>query len=429
MKLQNQSLKYLSISILLIISIWAPVFYYIIQDEIHDSLDTTLRNQKIQVIRQKLLDTSRTQILQQEGNYYIEQISESRALSTIDLFKDTSIYLPASKETAPMRMLSTAFKAGDNYYTLKVWSSVVEEDDLITELFWAMIWLYVVLIISIIAINNLVLKRLWRPFYQFLGKLKAYKIEKSEPLPPLKTQTAEFIELKKAADTLTRHARAAFTSQKQFTENAAHELQTPLAVITNKVELLLEKGDLDAPVATELTHILGIIHHLKQLNKSLLLLSKIENKQFIEKTKVALNPLCHEILENLEPYASFKMVQIHFQQAPVVELEINKILAHILISNLIKNAIFHNKEGGKVNISLTETQFTVSNTGQKNEPMDAGILFKRFYKGNTSQKSTGLGLSIVEAICKVYAFTIRYYFDNEMHHFQVDFNPSTRIQP
>lgn len=421
MKLQNQSLKYLSISIFLIISLWAPIFYYIIQDEIHDSLDASLSNQKIQIIRQKTLDTSREQILRMEGNYFIREVSKNEAFAVFDSYTDTSIYVPANKEQEPMRLLSTAFQAGDHFYTLKVWSSVVEQDDLITDLFWAMVWLYVVLIVSVIIINNFALKRLWRPFYQILGQLKAYRIEKNEPLAALKTRTAEFAALKKAADSLTEHAREVFNSQKQFTENAAHELQTPLAVLTNKIELLLEKGDLDEHTAAELTAILSIIHQLKQLNKSLLLLSKIENKQFIENKKISLGQLCHEVLENLEPYATYKNVQVSFQQKQAVDIDMNSILAHVLVSNLIKNAIFHNKESGQVSITLTANRLTIANSGVKS-PLDSEAIFKRFFKGSTSHRSTGLGLSIVAAIVKVYQLTIRYYYADEMHHFEVDFN-------
>jgi len=427
MKLQNQSIKYLSISIFVIISIWAPIFYYNIQDEIHDSLDAGLENQKIQVIRQKLSDTSITQILQQQGNYYIQPLPKAEALAIMDRFQDTSIYLPANKEQAPMRMLSTAFQAGDNYYALKVWSSVVEEDDLITDLFWAMVWLYIVLIISIIVINNFALRRLWRPFYQILAHLKAYRVEKDQPLPAVRSKTDEFKELQKAADLLTEHARAVFNSQKQFTENASHELQTPLAVITNKTELLLEKGDLEQQTAVELTQILGIIHHLKQLNKSLLLLSKIENKQFTENKKVPIGQICHEVLENLEPYATYKSVQINFEQLSPVELEINQILVHILVSNLVKNAIFHNKEKGQIHVLLQEDKLEVSNTAT-GEALDGQAIFKRFYKGGSSQKSTGLGLSIIAAICKRYGFKIQYQYSGQMHNFTVYFNTNSHNQ-
>lgn len=423
MKLQNKSLKYLSISILIIISIWAPLFYYIIKDEIHDSLDKGLTNQKILVIQQKLLDTTTAEILEIQGNYFIKEVDESSALAMTDHFKDTTIYPPGSKHAVSMRMLTTAFQAGEHYYELKVFSSTLEEDDLIADLFWATIWLYIVLIVSIIAINNLALKRLWRPFYQLLDHFKAFSIEKNETLPDVKTQTTEFSELKKAADEMTRHARAVFNSQKQFTENAAHELQTPLAVLTNKLELLLEKGELDDLTATQLSESLGIVHHLKQLNKSLLLLSKIENKQFIENQQVELAPLCHEVLNNLEPFASFKAIQMDLQQPASPTIHMNKILAHILISNLIKNAIFHNKEGGKVFIELNQHQFSVSNTALNGE-LNASNLFKRFYKGDASHKSTGLGLSIVKAICDTYGFAVQYNYAQARHHFIINFNNS-----
>jgi len=423
MKLQNKSLKYLSISILVIISIWAPLFYYIIKDEIHDSLDKSLINQKIQVILQKLSDQGSADLLEIQGNYFIKEIDEQNALAMKDAFKDTAIHPLGSKDAVAMRMLTTAFQQADRYYQLKVYSSTLEEDDLIADIFWAMIWLYIILIISIIAINNIALKKLWRPFYQLLDHFKAFRIDKNESLPDIKTQTTEFLELKKAADVMTAHARTVFNSQKQFTENAAHELQTPLAVLTNKIELILEKEQLDQTTATELSKTIGIIQHLKQLNKSLLLLSKIENKQFVTSEHVDLKQLALEIISNLESFAAYKDIKIELQISGSAIVYMNQTLANIFISNLVKNAIFHNKQGGKVFIELSHQMLIVSNTAVHGM-LDMTSLFKRFYKGNGPSKSTGLGLSIVKAICDNYGFTIKYNYEHQLHHFKINFNNS-----
>lgn len=422
MKLQNQSLKYLSLSIFLIISIWAPIFYYNIQDEIHDSLDVGLQNNKIHLIQTLAGDSVLEDQKQfEKGNYLLKQISKSEAFSTFDRLTDTTIYMPASKTMEPVRMLSTAFESNNQkYYELKVITSLVEEDDLIADLLTAMVWLYIVLIVSIIIINNFVLKKLWRPFYQLLGDFKQYRIEKNEPLPPLKSKTEEFVDLKKAADLLTKHSQEGFLSQKQFTENAAHELQTPLAIITNKLELLLEKDNLKEDQAAELTQMLFTINRMKQLNKSLLLLSKIENKQFNENKPIQLAELCHQTLEELQPYAQYKHIQISFEGQRSTPLEMNPILAHILLSNLVKNAIFHNKPGGTVHIQLSEDTLSIANTAS-GAGLNKAEIFKRFYKNGDSQKNTGLGLSIVHAICKAYGFEVQYHFLSDQHVFEIQF--------
>ncbi|MBC9794451.1 sensor histidine kinase [Sinomicrobium weinanense] len=421
MKLLNQSLKYLSVFILVIISAWSVIFYINMLDEIYDSIDDGLDNYKLLILKKAEKDPA---ILHKTGfdesNYAIIPIDKEEALRIRDTYKDTLLYMPYEDDKEPVRMLTSAFEHKGDYYKLEVMSSMVEEDDLMEDLFWSIVWLYVALIVSVLIINNLVLRKLWRPFYQLLDHLKAFRINKAFPLPEIQTGTKEFKELKRTCDMLIKHTMEAYSNQKQFTENAAHELQTPLAIISNKLELLLEKNSMESADAEVVSETLQIVSTLTQLNRSLLLLSKIENKQFFDNKEISVNHLVHQVVENLGDFARFKEVDINIEEKGQASLSMDDTLANILISNLVKNAVFHNLKGGYVNIEVRENKLVVRNSSPHGK-MEEKDLFKRFFRKNQSQQSTGLGLAIVKAICRLYGFSITYSYREE-HCFTVEFH-------
>ena len=188
--------------------------------------------------------------------------------------------------------------------------------------------------------------------------------------------------------------------------------QTPLAIVNNKLELLLEKGDLENSDAETIAQVLQIIDRLKQLNKSLLLLSKIENKQFFDNQSLFINGIVHQCIADLEEFALFKQVKITLEESGDLYSQIDPTLANVLISNLIKNAVFHNKPDGNVHINIKEKTISIYNTAAAGK-LDEKRVFKRFYKTGSGGQHTGLGLAIVQAICKLYNYKLFYYFTNQ----------------
>lgn len=418
MKLLNQSLKYLSISIFLIVSVWSVIFYFNMLDEIYDSIDDGLTNYKMLIIHKAEADTN---VLHKstfdEGNYAIRELNKQLALRVTDVYQDTLIYTEYEKDLEPFRVLTTAFKRGDTFYQLKVISSMVEEDDLLEDLFWSIFWLYLILIISILIINNLVIQKLWKPFYTLLNQLKNFRIDQEEKLPDFTTNIREFKELKEATNALILHSTEAYQSQKQFTENAAHELQTPLAIATNKLELLLENETIENTHIENIAQVLQIIERLTRLNKSLLLLSKIENKQYFDNQDISINSITRQSISDLEDFSTFKDVTIELHEQETVEINIDPTLTNILLSNLIKNAIVHNIPEGKVRVFIQNNSIEIRNTGA-NIPLNKERIFNRFYKSSSENQHTGLGLAIVQAICKLYSYRVSYHFDGE-HIFKI----------
>lgn len=425
MKLLNKSLIWLSLSLFFIISLWSVFFYFNILSEIKESVDEGLENSKRQIIYQAQKDTT---ILAKnnfnEGFFTIREITPSQALSFKDQYIDTLMYMQdaddENPELEPVRMLKTAFKNNQRYYELNIINSMVEEDDLVEELLQGVFALYFILIASIIIINNLVLKRLWKPFYSFLNQLKNYRIGKSKNFPEANTKTKEFTDLQKAVHILLQHNIETYEQQKQFIGNASHELQTPLAIATNKLELLIEKGNLENEQAESIAEIMSIVERLVRLNKSLLLLTKIENKQFLDNQTVLFNEVVRQNINDLEEMAEFKNIKITVSETAELTTQIDVSLANVIVSNLLRNAIFHNISDGIVNIEISEKAIKINNTGS-NISLNKQKIFSRFYKSDNNQNSIGLGLAIVKAICDLYDFSVSYRFENNLHSFELRF--------
>lgn len=426
MKLLNQSIKFVSISLLAIIVLWGIVFFFNMTAEINENVDEGLSNYKRQIIYRIHQDTtllSRRSF--DDGFFAIRESDKNTTRATKDFYTDTLVRIQnlgeANSKLDPVRMLTTSFEDDGKYYELKIINPTVEKDDLIRRLLFNMIWLYIGLIVTIIFVNNLVLRRLWKPFYDLLYKLQSYRLGSTQKFPAIKTKTKEFKDLEEAVQTLLDHNLQIFEQQKQFIGNASHELQTPLAIAITKLELLLEEEKLEVEQAEKMVEILEIIERLVRLNKSLLLLTKIENRQFLDTQPINLNQLVHLGIEHLKDLSHYKNLQISFEEKDKLIIEMNPSLAEILINNLLKNAIYHNlAQDGKIIVLISRNRLSICNTGE-DSALDASVIFKRFYKSSGGKDSTGLGLAIVKAVSDLYGIEVKYSFESKNHCFELLF--------
>jgi signal transduction histidine kinase len=381
-------------------------------DEIYDSIDDGLDNQKGLIIQKALRDTS---ILNKnefnEGDYFISEIPSGNALHFKDEYLDTSMYMQNEDDYEPVRLLKTAFKQGGRYYQLNVATSMVEEDDLVNELLYSIIWLYIGLVVSILFLNNFLLRSIWQPFYHLLKQLKHFRLDKQTPIVTKPTRVEEFRLLNESVQRLLQSNTETYISQKHFIENAAHELQTPLAITINKLETLAEEKGLTDEQLKLLASALDNLDRLSRLNKSLLMLSKIENRQFQDEQTIDMNEIVEKVTSDFSDQLAFSNITLHKTECRSCHVKMNYDLAVILITNLLKNAIIHNQNGGYINTRLDQYSFIIENSG-KNASLDQNKIFSRFYTGTDKEGSTGLGLAIVKAIADLYHFTVEYHFNN-----------------
>ncbi len=425
--LKNYTLRYLSLAFLLIISVWAVLFYAYILDEVYDNVDDGLKDQKIEILREvykypELLQTdqfgiSQFRIRPADGD---DDFSEENKLSS-EFF-----YMPYDDEQEPYRVLRTGFYAADKKpYHLEIRTSTVEEDDLMYDLTTALVVLYLVLILGLYLINAAVLRRAWRPFDVILQNLHHYRFAKKENLKSIHTDVIEFNKLDEEIRQMWQRNEDVFLEQKRFIENAAHELQTPLAITINRLELLMEEEALSESQLTQLDAARVSLRRLVNLNKALLMLSRIENKQYTQVEAVNLNTLTKAVCDDLTDLFAYKNLKLECVEQGEFSVSMNKDLAIVLLSNLLRNAIRHNKDGGTVSVVMQAQQLAIANTGPT-QALDGVSIFQRFQKGSQDSQSNGLGLAIVKSIVDTYpALHIHYSYAVEQHIFTLRAQPST----
>ncbi|QQS94772.1 sensor histidine kinase [Sphingobacterium spiritivorum] len=423
MRLLNRTMLYLSGALLLILSVWAVIFYLDMMDEVYDSLDDGLENHKMLIIHKAYEDEM---VYQKrdfgESNYRLIPVPEDIAISGLETYSDTSMYMVNEEDFEVVRMLTTYFQDNDGkYYKLQVISSMVEEDDLISSLLYSLLTLFVVVMISIFIINKLILSKIWKPFYQLGYQLKKFELGKRNTFVAPKTSVLEFKELNNTIIQLLDDNTAVYERQKDFVENAAHELQTPLAISQSKVEMLLPHFEKDEEVLNQLAEVLHQLDRMKRLNKSLLLLTKIDNRQFLNQEPTDFNMLWRKQIEAFRELLEHKSIHVDLSEEEVLILDFNPDLAQMLISNLLRNAHIHNYEGGHIVLRIRKNGFTIANTG-KEMALNTQHIFDRFYKDVENQQSTGLGLAIVRSIVDSTNGHIDYTYTDHMHSFTVHFD-------
>src|SRR5688572_7838072 len=413
MKLLNYTSVYFSVVLLIIISVWAGIFYYTMLIEIYDSIDDGLDNQKGLVIQKAETDTT---LLHKnnfdESDYTIREIPAGTAVNLRDTYTDTMMFMQNEKSDEPVRLLKTVFLQNGKYYELHVATSMVEEDDLVKQLFFSILWLYIGLVLFIIIFNNFLLKKIWQPFYQLLKHLKKFRLDKPEPIATIKTKVDEFNILNETVRKFVQRNIDTYTSQQHFIENASHELQTPLAISINKLETLAEDSRLNPEQLKLVASALDHLERLTRLNKSMLLLSKIENKQFVEALPVNINEFARKITADFSDQLTFSDLKLNIIDKSTAIQRMNPDLAMILLLNLVKNSIIHNKPGGFINITIDTNSVVVENSGI-DKSLNGEKIFNRFPSSESSSGSTGLGLAIVKTICDLYNFKISYQYEQK----------------
>ena len=421
MKLLSYTYRKLALLLFLLMAVWGVLFYYAIIDEVVDETDDTLENYGEILMESALHDPS---ILETEGSlmsfYKFTPISEEEGRHYRQVFYDATVYIELEDEDEPVRVMCTAFRMPDGqYYELKLMISILERDDMVEAMLWYLGALFLLFLICTSIGIQLVLKGVFRPLHRLLDWLHC--IQPGKEAPPLDnpTKIREFRQLSDAALDMGNRSYKAYEEQKQFIENASHELQTPLAIVRGKVELLAESEGMTEQQMEQLDEIYATLGRAVKLNKSLLLLSRIENGQYTEMEDVSVDEILDELLPDLMDIYEHKQVRLirKREEQPFI-IRCNHSLAQILVSNLVKNSLLHNREEGELQVLTTPTSLVIKNTGDV--PLDGEKLFRRFYHGMDGKKdSTGLGLAIARSIALSSSLRLTYEWQDGMHTFRL----------
>ena len=418
MKLISKTLIYYLLISLPLLVIAGLLSYFLIKAELRDGTDETLMSEKVNA--EKLIHS-----IKDVKTVYLS----SDSLSNIKLisgklnsgFIDTLIYDQEENENVGARMLRSYYDFNNNIYQITIVKTTMEEDELLEGILAAFALIIGFLIVSFVIVNWLLSKTLWNPFYKTLSELNKYEIKNHEQHKFAPEKTLEFNQLNTALNKMMEKIYSDYIQQKEFTENASHEMQTPLAVVKANLSLLMQSPHLKEDEMNRLQTIENTIKKLSSLNKALILLSKIENNQFSESETIQVKAVVSKIADNFIDVIHSKNISLDLMLNQDISTKMNPTLAEILITNLLQNAIRHNTENGQITIELKENSLIISNTGNP-LTIPEEQLFMRFKKNDASKESLGLGLSIVNSIAKSYGFDINYSYITSSHYFKVVFN-------
>ncbi len=332
---------------------------------------------------------------------------------------DTEHLNPIDKELEPYRKYTYHDEINGKPYKIELFHSTLDNDEMIISIVLTVLGILGLFLLVINLFNRYMSLHLWKPFYQTVQQIKSFNFEAQKPLSAPPTNIDEFATLQQAIEQMTAKLLSDYRSLKQFSENASHEIQTPLAIIKSKIELLMQAEGRNESETVALHQIQNAASRLSKLNQSLLLLTRIENHQYSDKQELDLKSQIEYKLDQLEPLISSKNIEVH-KKLTNVQQSMNPTLLEVLLNNLIGNAIKHNHPNGKIEVTLQQKLLTIRNTGA---PLGVAPndLFERFRKGTDASPSLGLGLAIVKEICTRYNFEINYDYRDKWHGLSIFF--------
>lgn len=421
MRLTTHAIRSLVLPLLLIFGVWSVTFYFILSDELIDEVDDQLEVYSEHIIRQWLSGETLPDSTDGSNNtYYIREVApEEISMNKKVEYEFKNVYIRSRLEEEPARVMHTIFEHRDGtWWRLTVMTPVYERNEVISTILVSTFILLIVMLLVIIAVFAWVFVRHTRPLYKVLGYLDSYAIGKPKALDN-ETDVTEFQQLNASVEACINRIEEVYERERRFIGDASHELQTPLAVCQNRIELMMNDAAITEHQLMELAKMQQTISELIRLNKTLLFLSKIENNQYIEKTDVCINTKLHHQMEMLAEVYESKDITVNLYEKGLWTLSANDELMASLVSNLLRNAYIHSQAHSSIDIYIKEGALSIANTSG-GEALDAERLFDRFYRGIQGKKhSNGLGLSIVKAICEASHLKVGYTFEQGKHLFTI----------
>jgi signal transduction histidine kinase len=418
MKLIHKTSRYYLGYTLFILALGTVLFYFLIRIVLIDGVDEALHQEEIQIIEnlqyEKIIDS-----IEPSPDIKIRRINLNKVYP--EKYTTVKIYDESEKDFVNFRQLKKIYKYGDSFYEISIRQSLEEAESLLASLLPAVAFLFLFILAGVFLINTYISNEVWQPFYVQLEKLKKYDLVSTKILPYEHSDIREFNELSLGVEKMTKQIYQDFLNQKEFNENSSHEMQTPLAIIRNKLDLLIQSRNLSEQDLTLIEGIYEAVKRLSLLNRGLLLISKIDNHQFNEIEQVEMEKVIKKTIEHLSPQIEDKNIHVTLNIYSPCIIPFNSILADILITNLVSNAIKHNIEAGRLYIELSDNDVVFENTGLPLK-IQPELLFERFKKSSSSENSIGLGLAIVKKICDLFNFRIEYVNENDLHTITIKFS-------
>ncbi len=395
------------------------IFYYNLKTQIYQEVDQSLKLEKDRII-QKLMVSDTIPEFYTSFENQIKVENNDEVDYPFQKISDTLIFDSIENHFIPFRTLESIIHLYTKTYKIDVSKSLINKGDLIRDILILMLFLFFSLLAIMMLVNFFISRKLLTPFYTTLGILKNYQIARSPGLKLPKTKTKEFTLLNEVLNIMSEKIYTDFISLKEFTENASHEMQTPLSIIRAKLELIIQDETLSGEQLALIQSIYDSTNRLSKMSRALVLITRIESLQFNETKKVSINFLLDKLLENFAELISEKGISVTKEYQNELDVDINPTLADILLTNLLSNSIKHNLNNGEIIIKIRKSELYISNTG-KELCINPDELFQRFSKDKSKPDSLGLGLAIVKKIVDTNNLFIEYSYADRYHTLQVFF--------
>ena len=424
MKLLTRIIVSISIALVVLFALWAIVFNQTSKRQIYSHIDRILTQQSDRIISRFMENDSLPRSLEGTSGtmeFFIEKVSpEYAANHQATVFQTDEEFIDDIQHVDNIREMTRPFQKRGVHYELTLTTPILAWDETLNFALVSIISLAVVLLITIILIVSLIIISNMKPIYRLTDWLRNRKVNEAVPQPDSRIKAQEFKEIESAVLEASEKSRQIYEEQKRFIGHASHEIQTPIAICRNRLELLVDNTQLDETQLSEIQKTLDTLNYISRLNKSLLFISKIDNHQFKEETEINIQQIVHQTLDNLSEIYENLNIKVETVEDEPITVTMDPTLASSLVTNLLKNAFVHNRPNGTINIKLKNNTLSIENTGI-NKPLDENAVFQTFYKKGENTNSTGLGLAIAKAVCTEYGFEIRYQFIENQHTFSVKF--------
>lgn len=412
MKLLNKtSLIIITISLFVFLG-GGIAFFYSIRSLVQQETDAELIAYSNTLVQElKLFQSEKNAVFITQHNVILKEVKEIKLNQPF--FSDTTLYDAYLKVHLPYRVYNLYADYGFKKFEISVFRATSNSEKLLERIVLAFTFMLIFLILSLALFNRFVFLQIWDDFFNTLGKIKSFQVKSTEKIVLKPSEIEEFQELNDAIAKLMDRIHQDFHNLKEFTENVSHEIQTPLAIMRSKIELLLQDESLTETQLEKIASLHDSLGRLSAMNKVLILLTRIENNQFPEIQNIRLDQRIQLHIEQLEELIESRQLQLSLNLQDT-EVSMNSSLADILLTNLIKNAIRYNIDGGDLKISVSPGELIVENSGPKAE-FENSEVFERYSRSKHQAESLGLGLSIVNKICRLYKMKISYRYDNSLN--------------
>ncbi|MDR2994855.1 MAG: HAMP domain-containing histidine kinase [Bacillus cereus] len=419
--LLSKSIWQFAVSTVIILICCSPLFFFVMKHFYAEDLDELIIFRSNEFVSEYLPTFTIDEIGHWNKHNNEMEIMDADIAYPINHVIQKSYYNKAEGHEVDYRIYYKEINIQGNPYILMSRIAMIEDKDLISTLVGQYGILFLILLVCTLLVQRIISRKLWKPFYSSLSKADNFDIIKGNVPHFDKVDIKEFDWLNTILSNLISNNQKAYNQQKEFVQNASHELQTPLAVFQSKLDVFFQEPNLSEKQVETIHSLYDILSRLTRLNKNLLLLARIDNNQFKETENIDFRQVLEKQLDYLTVLVESEGIAITTNIEDVI-LSANKILLESLINNLVVNSIRHNTAtaDAQIIITLSESSFIIENTGEK-QPLDSDKIFRRFSRTSENKKGNGLGLSIAYQVCKLHGWEIIYSCQNSMHRFEVKF--------